>query len=41
MKKLISYLFLALLAGFVFVGCEKSSDTTVPPTPPTNAPAAP
>jgi hypothetical protein len=40
MKKIISYMFLALVVSVVVVGCNKPAETTPPPAP-TNAPAAP
>jgi len=39
MKKLITYLFLALLSVTFFVACSDSGDQSSPPS--TNAPAAP
>ncbi|MEO6183031.1 MAG: hypothetical protein ABIP71_08045 [Verrucomicrobiota bacterium] len=41
MKKLLSFLVLALVSTFVLVGC-KEKEPAMPTTPvPTNAPAAP
>ena len=39
MKKLITYLFLALIGVTFFVACSESGDTSSPPA--TNAPAEP
>jgi uncharacterized lipoprotein YajG len=43
MKKLLSFVVLALVSTFVLVGCKKAEDTTVTPPAPasTNTPANP
>jgi hypothetical protein len=38
MKKILTYLFLALISATVFVGCSDSGDMTSPPE--TNKPPA-
>jgi len=41
MKKIITYLFLALVASVVIVGCEKKPEAPKAPEVPKEAPKAP
>ena len=41
MKKIISYLFLALVASVIVVGCQKKEEPPKAPEPPKEAPKAP
>ena len=41
MKKIISYLFLALVAAVVVVGCQKKEEAPKAPDAPKEAPKAP